>query len=183
MRRQLDPVWHRVGPRTKQLVGDLATLRRLLQLLLTEDALSFQSYLDSLVDSNTQDAAGNTRRNQSPWMLTDAANIIFQYARRRCYVLTNPNAAHPEMSSDQDEDEEAWEALRELEGVYIARTKGNERPKWLPKGMQPVLEELPKWSLVSAALQEIEEEMMRRETTLTDRMSSWLIIPSSQCSC
>ena len=30
VRRQLDPVWHKVGPRTKQLVNDLATLRRLL---------------------------------------------------------------------------------------------------------------------------------------------------------
>lgn len=30
VRRQLDPVWHKVGPRTKQLVGDLATLRSLL---------------------------------------------------------------------------------------------------------------------------------------------------------
>lgn len=30
VRKQLDPVWHKVGPRTKQLVADLATLRRLL---------------------------------------------------------------------------------------------------------------------------------------------------------
>ena len=30
VRRQLDPVWHKVGPKTKQLVGDLATLRSLL---------------------------------------------------------------------------------------------------------------------------------------------------------
>ncbi|KAG6896227.1 hypothetical protein C0992_009622 [Termitomyces sp. T32_za158] len=30
VRRQLDPVWHKVGPRTKQLVNDLGTLRRLL---------------------------------------------------------------------------------------------------------------------------------------------------------
>ena len=30
VRRQLDPVWHKVGPRTKQLVSDLSTLRRLL---------------------------------------------------------------------------------------------------------------------------------------------------------
>ena len=34
VRRILDPVWHKVGPRTKQLVGDLATLRRLLAYLL-----------------------------------------------------------------------------------------------------------------------------------------------------
>lgn len=30
VRRQLDSVWHKVGPKTKQLVNDLATLRRLL---------------------------------------------------------------------------------------------------------------------------------------------------------
>lgn len=30
VRRQLDPVWHKVAPKTKQLVADLATLRRLL---------------------------------------------------------------------------------------------------------------------------------------------------------
>ena len=30
VRRQLDVVWHKVGPKTKQLVNDLATLRRLL---------------------------------------------------------------------------------------------------------------------------------------------------------
>jgi DNA excision repair protein ERCC-4 len=31
VRRQLDPVWHKVGPKTKQLVGDLTTLRNLLE--------------------------------------------------------------------------------------------------------------------------------------------------------
>lgn len=31
VRRQLDPVWHKVGPKTKQLVSDLATLRNLLK--------------------------------------------------------------------------------------------------------------------------------------------------------
>ena len=31
VRRQLDSVWHKVGPKTKQLVNDLGTLRRLLK--------------------------------------------------------------------------------------------------------------------------------------------------------
>jgi DNA excision repair protein ERCC-4 len=35
VRRQLDPVWHKVGPKTKQLVNDLSTLRRLLTLALS----------------------------------------------------------------------------------------------------------------------------------------------------
>lgn len=30
VRSQLDPVWHRVGPKTRKLVGDLQELRRLL---------------------------------------------------------------------------------------------------------------------------------------------------------
>lgn len=31
VRRQLDPIWHRVSAKTKQLVGDLTTLRNLLK--------------------------------------------------------------------------------------------------------------------------------------------------------
>jgi DNA excision repair protein ERCC-4 len=41
VRRQLDPVWHKVGPRTKQLVSDLATLRRLLSYALQHSFLLF----------------------------------------------------------------------------------------------------------------------------------------------
>lgn len=31
VRGQLDPIWHRVGPKTKRLVSDLTTLRLLLK--------------------------------------------------------------------------------------------------------------------------------------------------------
>ena len=122
-------------------------------------------YLESLIDSNTYNEAGNLRQNQSPWLLTDAAHIIFEYARRRCYT-TRAVSSTPQTDLD---DEDAWEALNEMEGVYVAQRKDELRPSWIPKDMEPVLEELPKWSLVAAALQEIEEEMMRRESTLTDR--------------
>lgn len=33
VRRQLDPVWHKVGARTKRLVADLGVLRNLLSLV------------------------------------------------------------------------------------------------------------------------------------------------------
>jgi DNA excision repair protein ERCC-4 len=46
VRRQLDPVWHKVGPRTKQLVSDLATLRRLLSYALQ---LRFLSFVNTIV--------------------------------------------------------------------------------------------------------------------------------------
>ena len=63
VRRILDPVWHKVGPRTKQLVSDLATLRRLLSYLLTYDALAFHAYLETLIAANTANEAGNARQH------------------------------------------------------------------------------------------------------------------------
>ena len=44
VRRQLDPVWHKVGPRTKQLVSNLATLRRLLMYVLLLSSLLRKEY-------------------------------------------------------------------------------------------------------------------------------------------
>ncbi|KAG6848625.1 hypothetical protein H0H93_015391 [Arthromyces matolae] len=38
------------------------------------------------------------------------------------------------------------------------------RPSWIPQGMEPILEELPKWNLLAEILQEAEEEMLRQES-------------------
>lgn len=192
VRRILDPVWHKVGPRTKQLVSDLATLRRLLNYLLTYDALSFHAYLETLVASNTTAESGAARQHQSPWMLTDAAHVIFAYAKRRCYTMSaaaKKVPAPPPVDNPFD-DEDAWAVLDDLEG-RTSNTRNNQagtvaneprRPKWLPDGMDPVLEELPKWSLLADVLQEIEEEMIRlqsRLTSLSPGTNTVLIMTSS----
>lgn len=89
------------------------------------------------------------------------------------------------------DDEEAWAALDEIEIVSMgprASTSGKgknikekgqakehdltvsikaeeeERPSWLPPGMEPILEEQPKWDLLTEVLQEIEEEILRGES-------------------
>ncbi|KAH8077748.1 hypothetical protein BXZ70DRAFT_695271 [Cristinia sonorae] len=172
VRRQLDPVWHKVGPRTKQLVSDLATLRRLLNYLLSYDALAFHAYLETLLESNTVNEAGKPRQHHSPWMLTDAAHIMFEFAKRRCYTISAPKKMAPEAHELDDQD--AWDALDEAEGLTgrqreTVQDAGAKRPHWLPANIHPNLEELPKWSLVAAALQEIEEEMIRREPKMTFR--------------
>ncbi|KAF8139594.1 hypothetical protein EV363DRAFT_1310012 [Boletus edulis] len=163
VRRQLDPVWHKVGPRTKQLVSDLATLRRLLTFLLSYDAFGFNAYLETLAASNTTTAAGTARHNQSPWMLTDAANIIFQTAKRRCYTLSRINADRSAAVIDLVDDEDAWDALDDMEGHGV-RPPAKPTKHWIPDGMDPVLEELPKWDLLADVLHEIEEEVMRQES-------------------
>ena len=59
-----------------------------------------------------------------------------------------------------DDHEEEWAILDELEGR--ASTKPT-TPRWLPPNMHPVLEELPKWSLLAEVLEEIEYEILRME--------------------
>lgn len=81
-RKQLDPVWHKVGFKTKQLLSDLSTLRSLLQYLLQYDAITYYEYLETIIASNAPKALGS-KQNQSPWLLMDAANVIFSEARAR----------------------------------------------------------------------------------------------------
>ena len=70
------------------------------------------------------------------------------------------------------DDEDAWDALDEATGSTqrtakprtTTETAGRTRPKWMPDNIQPVLEELPKWSLLAETLKEIEDEIMRDES-------------------
>ncbi|EJD34490.1 hypothetical protein AURDEDRAFT_188995 [Auricularia subglabra TFB-10046 SS5] len=187
VRKQLDPVWHKVGPKTKQLVGDLTTLRNLLGFLLSYDALALHTYLESIIHSNTvSNATGEKRQNQSPWLFLDAADLMIKAAKGRCYITTEafrPRAPLPASALDWD-DEEGWAALQELEGVTPAPRLPDKDKKWLPEGMEPVLEELPKWPLLVAVLQEIEETMMAQPLPPQSPASDTvLVMASSQRTC
>jgi len=85
VRRQLEPNWHRVSWKTKQIVGDLTVLRGLLHSLLAYDPVSFLQHLDTIHAAHAP-APGSTRQNESPWMFLDAAQTLFETARRRVYA-------------------------------------------------------------------------------------------------
>lgn len=85
VRHQLDPVWHRISWRSKQIVNDLTVLRGLLYSLLTYDAVSFHRLLDTVHAAHSP-APGSTRQNQSPWLFLDAAQTIFTSSKRRLYT-------------------------------------------------------------------------------------------------
>ncbi|KAH8834013.1 hypothetical protein DL96DRAFT_1521655 [Flagelloscypha sp. PMI_526] len=159
VRKQLDPVWHKVGPRTKQLVKDLATLRHLLGYLLTYDAFQFHAYCETLIAAESTSASGRTKQNHSAWMMTDSANIIFTLAKARCYTVEKTQSKAKTVI-DLADDEDAWEALDAMEG----NVKTPKRPPWLPQEVTPICEELPKWTSLSEILLEIEEEIQRTET-------------------
>lgn len=93
----------------------------------------------------------------------------------------NRASAQPTPIHDID-DVDAWAALDEVEEIAGSATAGtgmssaqskerSTRKNWLPEGMDPVLEEMPKWTFVAAALQEIDEEMIRRQSQLSSRES------------
>ncbi|KAJ7176197.1 hypothetical protein C8R43DRAFT_1057490 [Mycena crocata] len=165
VRRQLDTVWHKIGPKTKQLVTDLGILRRLLSYLLTYDPLQFHAYLETLIATATVTIMG-VKQAKSPWMMSDAAHIIFEVAKRRCYTISSTaklSAGLPPQQNPDDDDEE-WAAMDEVTGQVGDGTERERRPRWLPEGLDPVLEELPKWSLLAEILQEAEEEILKMES-------------------
>jgi DNA excision repair protein ERCC-4 len=83
---------------------------------------------------------------------------------------------------DLADDEDAWEALDEAEGItssVVDKGKGKEtdsRPKWLPDGLDPVLEELPKWHLLSEILLEAEGEIIRQENLKKPALPGMLLL-------
>ncbi|KAH8171897.1 ERCC4 domain-containing protein [Sarocladium implicatum] len=84
IRRQLEPNWHRVSWKTRQIVSDLTILRAMLESILNLDAVSFLQHLDTIHAAHSP-APGSTRQTQSPWLFLDAAQTIFDTARRRVY--------------------------------------------------------------------------------------------------
>jgi DNA excision repair protein ERCC-4 len=118
VRRQLDPVWHRVSWKTKQIVNDLTVLRGLLHSLLTYDAVSFNRHLDTILAAHTP-PPGSTRQNQSPWLFLDAAHTIFDTAKRRVYTgktddKSSGDGAHLDTLHPVLEEQPKWALLAEV---------------------------------------------------------------------
>jgi DNA excision repair protein ERCC-4 len=137
--------------------------------LLTYDAVAFHAYLETIVASNTYGTSRTTSQYQSLWLLTDAANVMFREAKRRCYIVSSTSKKPLGKSADLADDEAGWEALDEIEGIVGGKVGGSKdnapsNPKSWPKGIEPTLEELPKWGQLTAVLTEIEEEIRRQES-------------------
>ncbi|KIO31852.1 hypothetical protein M407DRAFT_217107 [Tulasnella calospora MUT 4182] len=172
VRRQLDSVWHKIGPKTKQLVNDLGTLRRLLNYLLALDPITFHSYLESIVASNSSTSLHPlARQEKSDWLFTEAAHIIITTAKARCYAMT------PKQSATADNVDDDWAILDEVQGATGATQDGGPRwLPWMPGEMQPVLEEPGKWSVLAEVLLEIEHEMISRPSRLMEPGTNTVLV-------
>lgn len=120
--------------------------------LLTYDAVRFNRYLDTILAAHLP-PPGSTRQNQSPWLFLDAANTVFQTAKRRVYTGT----------------------VNDTGGVDEAVASSGT--------LRPVLEEQPKWNLLADILDEIDRDVYFNPVTRDDSYGSTLIMCGDQNSC
>lgn len=115
VRRQLDPNWHRVSWKTKQIVSDLTVLRGLLHSILALDCVSFLQHLDTIHAAHSPQP-GSTRQSQSPWLFLDAAHTIFETAKRRVYASNAKANAKSSIEALRPvlEEQPKWALLAEI---------------------------------------------------------------------
>ncbi|KAI0475917.1 DNA repair endonuclease XPF [Xylariaceae sp. FL0804] len=115
VRRQLDPNWHRVSWKTKQIVSDLTVLRGLLHSLLSFDCVSLLQHLDTIHAAHSPQP-GSTRQNQSPWLFLDAAHTIFSTAKQRVYASKAKATAQSSIDALRPvlEEQPKWALLAEI---------------------------------------------------------------------
>lgn len=145
IRRQLDPNWHRVSWKTKQIVADLGVLRGMLDSILAFDSVSFLKHLDAIHAAHSP-APGSTKQTQSPWLFLDAAQTIFDTAKRRVYE----------------------KKLNKTVGIATANED-------ILSSVRPVLEEQPKWAVLAEVLEEIERDLYF-EPALRDNSNGTVLV-------
>ncbi|XP_052118417.1 DNA repair endonuclease UVH1 isoform X2 [Arachis duranensis] len=150
VRRQLDPIWHTLGKKTKQLVSDLKTLRKLLDYLVRYDAVTYLKYLDTLRVSESF---------RSVWLFAEASYKVFDFAKKRVYHLvrsdgTKVSEVNKSAKNKKRKVKEDNKDSEEDDGTYSSSNAG--------LVLEEVLEEAPKWKVLREILEEIEEERQKQ---------------------
>ena len=78
LQRELDPIWHQLSGKTKQLVSDLKTLRTALTYLTQYDCITFYNLIATLKTAESAMKSGG-------WVLLDSAETLFLTAKARVF--------------------------------------------------------------------------------------------------
>uniref|UniRef100_A0A7S3UA94 ERCC4 domain-containing protein n=1 Tax=Picocystis salinarum TaxID=88271 RepID=A0A7S3UA94_9CHLO len=139
--RQIRGARHTVGTKTRQIVRDIGTLRRLVGHLLRLEPVVFLKLLETL-----RAAEGIS----TVWLYTDAAHHVFEFSRRRVYQMKRQHTLSAGQACEKDK-------------------QGELRP--LPAKMHPIFEPLPKWNLVKEIIEEARSELRRGPLAQASRKS------------
>lgn len=123
LRTQLDSVWYRLGYSIKELISDIAILRKLLTYLTSYDAVSFLKYLDTIIALNSSSGQNSSFKQPSSWLMTDAANTLLISARARVYTKQDSESI-PVL-----EEQPKWPLIRQLLDEIQAELKGEAKAR------------------------------------------------------
>ena len=84
LQRELDPVWHQLSGKSRQLVSDLKTLRLVLTYLTQYDCITFYNFVSTLRTTESAMKSGG-------WVLLDSAETLFLTARDRVFSKMEDN--------------------------------------------------------------------------------------------
>ncbi|AQK60718.1 DNA repair endonuclease UVH1 [Zea mays] len=159
VRRQLDPIWHTLGKKTKQLVADLRTLRKLLDYLVRYDAVTYLKYLDTLRVSEGV---------RSVWILADSSHRIFELAKRRVYQAVRTDGVNVSIDNKGTPTKKRKVAHNSTKKGKVTENEDSTVGPNTQKAntdvgivLEEVLEEAPKWKVLWELLQEIAEQRMK----------------------
>ncbi len=149
---RLNPQWSLVDYKSKQMIQDLKILRRLLLCLINYDAVTFHRMLDAVRQTASQkleEGSGIYRKEPSQWLMTDAADAIFKYAKIRVFKIRKKNKSKKIKSKKR-------KRQKTLTGDVII--DGEDRTSdddVIPRDIRvPTLEENPKWQLLKEVIDE-----------------------------
>eukprot|EP00850_Spirogloea_muscicola_P019869 SM000201S05925 [mRNA] locus=s201:168274:173629:+ [translate_table: standard] len=172
VRRQLDPVWHTIGRKAKQLVADLKTLRKLAEYLLRYDAVTFLRYLDALRISEGMRAI---------WIYAEPTHRMFEIAKKRVYQVVRADSVAALLSCEQELGSKAAACVNgtsnsvgvsEPSSAAAAPANGDAGSSALDVEVELVLEEMPKWKVLREVLEEIQVDQERTELEQRVRSSA-----------
>lgn len=139
VRRQLDPIWHTLGKKTKQLVSDLKTLRKLLDYLVRYDAVSFLKYLDTLRVSEGV---------RSMWIFADSSYKIFELAKRRVYQVVRADGTKISLDGKSTPSKKRRVNDKRKKESESDDADGRKVDANVGVMLEEVLEEAPKWKVL-----------------------------------
>ncbi|KAH9489915.1 DNA repair endonuclease XPF [Bulinus truncatus] len=130
IRLQLEPVWHQLSSRTRQLVTDLKTLRLILKHLTQYDSVTFFCLVQSIRTSE------KLFGQNSGWLFLDSADSLYMQAKQRVYGQVKCSKT----SNTKKDGDEIQESSEDEEEVSHG------------------LEQCPKWKALTEVLDEIKQE-------------------------
>ena len=159
LRATLDPIWHQLSWRSRQLAQDIKSLKMLLYHLVQHDAFMFYQLVESLREE------GRRRHMGSGWLLLDQADKLVWHARRRVQdrVLIEPCpkwTALKQLLREHSQSETA--PLRTLVLVEDSRTVVLVE-HLLRLGQESLLKQLPKLSSVAVLSEQTIEPASKRD--------------------